>query len=293
MEKAEVRIDISGRYCGPVLYFEDRKISRSRVVRALRKAGIKVKAFAAPESARAAIQANGFRAALLDIVDAQTEPAGLTIAADFRKHHPAAYLEIVTAYDEDRYRRRADELGVDRYTTKPVKAAELVEHLKMGVISCGLKKVARKHSLDYRDFSVDVLRAFGLTAHSSILYSLGRILEEFSSMLRHAVDAEGDIDPLWLAGLEEASERLWDEVPETSSVFGEIALLLLKSVRSLCKVGPDRKKCEALLQVAEILRTESLSETDVLRADQLLVDAGLDVVVALEKDETLSTDTES
>ena len=88
------------------------------------------------------------------------------------------------------------------------------------------------------------------------------------------------IDSSAIDNIEQLMQDIFDKSKEGSHQQS-IALLLLKSVRLLRNdAGPSR--ITAIQQVAELLRSQNFTANNVVEADKILRDGGLDIVVGVE-----------
>jgi DNA-binding response OmpR family regulator len=275
---------------GDVLYFEDEEKISKWVVSKFSENNVNVRFFDRPESAKLACAQPHLAAALIDILDAQSRDSGLEVANAFRRAHPFGYLEIVTAHDEERYRKRAAEIGVDEFTPKPVKPRELLDHVIAGVRRSRLKEAIAQ----YRETESDLTADLAKLAPRLGIYplaperSLDRLESEVSAFCRLLGDldaGETELDPFVFARIEDAAQTLFETATKsTSTIHQDLSVLLLKSVRILPDLRLDAVKVHAMLAAANLLKAHTIDRDTLLEVDRNLVAAGIDTVVDIEGD---------
>jgi CheY-like chemotaxis protein len=270
----------------PVICFEDDASVRRALVMISRKSGITVRAFATPEEAKTALAKNSFRAGIFDIRDANEKSTGLDLAEQFRANHTSGYLEIVTGFDQEDYRKRAARMRADRYTCKPVDPAKVVNHLIYGMLRKRLACVAQKQQLDLDGLLADFCREFDIPIPDDQTPSEPSLsLASFNALLKEATEVDDIQDPFFLAKLVAAAEKMWAESRRRQGPYEEAALMLLKASRILLRDGPTPEKMAALTGCANVLNRTSVTEDDVCKVDDSLRAAGIDVLIQLAWDE--------
>lgn len=102
-------------------------------------------------------------------------------------------------------------------------------------------------------------------------------IQELQQALRMAELLKGNPDVVDLATLERLAHSVFNAVPENTHQQS-LALLLLKAILLLSKLGSDDKKISTILKLAYYLDLDLTART-IEEADVVLREAGIDVVV--------------